>query len=1060
MRLDRPMFCLFLVLGTALSVHGQHSTSATATMSQLRKGLVVESVSANSIAQRQGIYPGDILLSWERGGATGEFESPFDLAFIFLEQAPRGSVKIAGVRGSRRLKWIFGSDWWGLSVRPNFKDPLLSIYLQGNELYKAGKVDEATDRFREAAILSSTTGQPWMAPWVLSQAGKLLLGTQRRDLSDAVYDEAILQAANAAPVVRVDLFWQRATASAAHQDSSTAAKYYGNVLLESHKLGSETMVEAGALVSLAVIELNRGDYDVAEEHLRRAMTIGQAKAPSSVETLLTIVNLAVLYQDQGELAKAEQYYFKALHTEEKSFPNSTHLETTLNDLGVLFDQQGDLARAEAYHRRALSIAQHLDPNSLDVADILANLAECLLEEGDAIRAGFYAKQALRIRENASRESIATAYSLASLGKIARVRGDLPRAEEYYRRALVIAGKSETPSLDQEKFFIGLAAVMRQRGDFSGADQLYRQALQIIEKDDPGTIDRAAVLGDLAGVLYHENHLDEAAEFYRQAMSTLDTRISYLGGVEDTRSRYRAEHLRYQQEYMKLLLDQRHPELAFEVLERSRARTLREMLAKAHIDVTEGGDPALREKHRKLQQNLNAKTEYRLRAAGQPHTNLAIIDKQIEDLLLQYQQVQIELRVNNPAYVALADPQNLSVHDIQQFLGPDTLLLEYSLAEAGSCVWAVSNESLQVFPLPKRREIEDVARRVYNLVALRSSGTDQSVSNEAATQKEYYRVAKKLSQMVLGPVASLLKSRRLVIVADGALQFIPFAALPTPGGSAVPLIVNNEVVNLPSASVLAELRRQEAGRAKASKTVAIFADPVFDATDERLGRGVIEQARPTSAFMTTNLRRSTRDLGFTRGGRPYLSRLLYTRKEAEAVMAVAPSGKAMLALDFEANRRTATSAVLANYRVIHFATHGILNNEHPELSGLVLSLIDKNGKPQDGFLNLQDIYNLKLPVELVVLSGCQTGLGEQINGEGLIGLTRGFMYAGASRVVASLWSVSDIATAKLMARFYQAMEQDRMRPAAALRSAQIQMWKDKQWTSPYYWAAFQIEGDWR
>src|SRR5262249_41842045 len=162
------------------------------------------------------------------------------------------------------------------------------------------------------------------------------------------------------------------------------------------------------------------------------------------------------------------------------------------------------------------------------------------------------------------------------------------------------------------------------------------------------------------------------------------------------------------------------------------------------------------------------------------------------------------------------------------------------------------------------------------------------------------------------------------------------------------------------------------------------------------------------------------------------------------MAVAPPGKAMLALDFEANRRTATSAALAKYRVIHFATHGILNNQHPELSGLVLSLVDKNGKPQDGFLNLQDIYNLKLPVELVVLSGCQTGLGEQNNGEGLIGLARGFMYAGASRVVASLWSVSDIATATLMARFYRAMEQDRMRPAAALRAAQIQMWKERQW----------------
>jgi CHAT domain-containing protein len=169
---------------------------------------------------------------------------------------------------------------------------------------------------------------------------------------------------------------------------------------------------------------------------------------------------------------------------------------------------------------------------------------------------------------------------------------------------------------------------------------------------------------------------------------------------------------------------------------------------------------------------------------------------------------------------------------------------------------------------------------------------------------------------------------------------------------------------------------------------------------------------------------------------------------------------MLALDFEANRRMATSTALAKYRIVHFATHGILDNKHPELSGLVLSLINKEGNPQDGFLKLQDIYNMRLPVDLVVLSGCETGLGEQINGEGLLSLTRGFMYAGASRVVASLWKVSDIATASLMADFYKAMEHDGMPPAAALRAAQVKMWKQRQWSSPYYWGAFQIQGDWR
>jgi CHAT domain-containing protein len=325
-------------------------------------------------------------------------------------------------------------------------------------------------------------------------------------------------------------------------------------------------------------------------------------------------------------------------------------------------------------------------------------------------------------------------------------------------------------------------------------------------------------------------------------------------------------------------------------------------------------------------------------------------------------------------------------------------------------------------------------------------------------------ARKLSEMVIGPVAHLLPGKRLLIVSDGALQYIPFSPLPTPGrhGDVTPLVVHHEIINLPSASVLAELRRQAIGRGKAPMAVAVLADPIFDPTDERL-RKLPPQKSSSSASSSrrdSDVIRAAADLGLTRGAMPYLSRLLYTRNEADAVMAMTPQGKGMLAVDFNASRAAAISPALAKYRIVHFATHGIINNRHPELSGLVLSLVNKQGKPQDGFLKLQDIYNMRLPVDLVVLSGCETGLGEQISGEGLLSLTRGFMYAGATRVVASLWSVSDIATASLMAGFYRAMEHDGLRPAAALRAAQIQMWKQKQWSSPYYWAAFQIQGEWR
>ena len=197
-----------------------------------------------------------------------------------------------------------------------------------------------------------------------------------------------------------------------------------------------------------------------------------------------------------------------------------------------------------------------------------------------------------------------------------------------------------------------------------------------------------------------------------------------------------------------------------------------------------------------------------------------------------------------------------------------------------------------------------------------------------------------------------------------------------------------------------------------------------------------------------------------GRRLVIPRLPFTRQEANRLLALTPPTANFRAMDFQASRDTVLKGDLSQYRYIHFATHGVLDTERPGLSSLVLSMVDSAGKPQDGFLRANDIYNLKLPAELVVLSACQTGLGKEIKGEGLVGLTRGFMYAGAARVVVSLWSVNDKATAELMTKFYEKMLKQGARPAAALRAAQVEMWRVKQWQSPYYWAAFTLQGEWR
>jgi CHAT domain-containing protein len=247
---------------------------------------------------------------------------------------------------------------------------------------------------------------------------------------------------------------------------------------------------------------------------------------------------------------------------------------------------------------------------------------------------------------------------------------------------------------------------------------------------------------------------------------------------------------------------------------------------------------------------------------------------------------------------------------------------------------------------------------------------------------------------------------------------------------------------------------------APQTIAVLADPVFDKDDPRVGthRAVIDATK-------ADVSQSEGDFYLSRAmevidGGASIPRLPATAHEARAVRNLVPAGEALIATDFDASRARALSEELTRYRIVHFATHAILNDEHPELSGIVLSLVDERGDPRSGFLRLHDIYNLNLPADLVVLSACRTGLGRNVPGEGLVGLTRGFMYAGAKSVVASLWKVDDKATSELMGHFYRALLKEGKTPASALRAAKREMLKHQEYRAPYFWAAFILQGEYR
>ncbi|HEX9659515.1 MAG TPA: CHAT domain-containing protein, partial [Rhodothermales bacterium] len=398
------------------------------------------------------------------------------------------------------------------------------------------------------------------------------------------------------------------------------------------------------------------------------------------------------------------------------------------------------------------------------------------------------------------------------------------------------------------------------------------------------------------------------------------------------------------------------------------------------------------------------------------------------------------------------PQPLDADTIRNdLLDEDTTMLVYGFGVERCFLWSITSGGIEAFVLPERSRIEKLGRKVYDVWSRRTSwATDHAEP-----------FARELSDRLLKPAAKDLGRRRLVVIGEGVFSFLPFAALPDPRydpeDDPVPLIEHHEILRLPSASVLATLRRSRSTKTLPTGLVAVLADPVFSLDDPRVqAPGAISPDNQGSSAGSppSPLERSAEDLGITE-----FERLLHSRTEAANILALVPPEKGFLALDFDASRGTVLSGRLRDYQMIHFATHGLLNTEHAELSGLVLSRVSEQGVPVNGFLRVHEIYDLDLRADLVTLSACKTGLGEDVRGEGLVGLVQAFLYAGARRAVVSLWNVSDHATAELMIRLYRGIFEDGLHLASALREAQLSMLREEFW-SPKDWAGFVVYGDWQ
>jgi CHAT domain-containing protein len=833
----------------------------------------------------------------------------------------------------------------------------------------------------------------------------LALETARRAL-------ALFQAAADSPGIARS-YSQIAGCYNARNDLPEAAQNYERALQLWRELNNPRE-QAVILISLGYIENRKGEWQNSIAFFTRAEELTAGTDDPFLAGQIAL-GLAYIFNENGlpEIGLAQNQRALAHY---RQTPDARDDMLTILEIGITYYLLENYPEALSHLRQALdSVA----PGSIDAALCHHFLGKVYSSAGDHAAAFRHLETALPIYLRAGNPKEA-AEVLGLMGQNYQQQGRLEPARQYYRRALATFIKL-SDRINQAALYYALGQAELKAGNYDAAEDYLRQSL-------------------------------EATENVRRVSTSSDLTAAFSATVQERYEKYIECLMRKREAGSAQGLDVR----AFQTSELARARSLAELLRATETNLVPGLDPQLAEREKSLRQSLRVKEDYKvalLSRANRPE-ELASLDAELERLEAEYELVAETIRARYPSYRQLTQPAAWGLRQIQEEVIADdqTVLLEYSLGEDRSYVWAVTRDRITSHELPARARINQAAQKVYALLA---APPRPGAADELTT------AIRELGGLILAPVAGDLNKRRLVVVADGSLNYIPFQVLPSPSAPDEPLVAGREVINAPSASVLGELRREAARRRPAAKMLAAFGDPVF-ATNYALRKeaGGGEQLAAARTPETGHLWHALRDLGLNADSfdPSALQPLHYARRELANLRDAASAGETFVATDFAATRDALISADLTQYAILHFATHGFLDPKRPEHSGLVLSTVNREGREQNGFVSLQDIYQLRTPVSLVVLSACSTALGKEVRGEGLIGLTRGFMYAGASSVLASLWKVDDEATAELMKRFYGNLLQDGMTPAEALRAAQ-NSFRQEGWP-PYYWAAFTLQGEYR
>ncbi len=782
-------------------------------------------------------------------------------------------------------------------------------------------------------------------------------------------------------------------------------------------------------------------------------------------------NIGQIYETLDDHQKALDCYIESLNIR-KETNNIESIAIVLSNLGILYDNLGDYKRALEVYDEAIKNFSSIN-KLVGKAKALVNkgiICEKIFKKNrdnnQLVQATKYYNEALEIFESKNvlqgkGSTLARIASIELLNKnYDKAISLLNNSLEIRRNIKDLYGEAHTNLL--------IGNVFTEKKDYKKASDYYLESLRLCREVDDrrGETTNLYYLADSEVAL---GNPEKAKELIENAINIVEnSRLNVQ--IEKLRNTYLASSQSFYGLYVDVLMQLykekkgNYDVLAFEANEKSRARSLLETLAKSNSNIYNAIDPQLLSLERSQQAILDDKLNKLIvfKKENRSESDVLALENEIKNIRTELEQT--ESKIKNTLTVDVASKtQPLTLKSIQEeVLDSESVLLQYCLGKEKSYLWLVSKESLQVYELPNKETIEKLAEKVYRNITFRSQKAEFKFDTEQEKKEKILKADQKyqdsllqLSQLVIKPaVKALDRKKRLIVVADGALRHIPFTVLPLLDEKvSSKLLVNQfDIVNLSSTSSLSILRKNNINNeTENQKLIAIAADPIFDLNDERLQK--------SSSINTKKSEIAIRGVEQIDRSSLTVTRLPYTESEAQAIANLAPTGSCRKLVGLDASLTNVLS-IMGDYKILHFATHGISNKISPELSGILLSLVDENGKPANGLLSNSKVASLKVNADLVVLSSCESGLGEEFEGEGTIGIARSFIYAGAKRVITTLWPVDDEATSEFMKNFYRAMFKENASPSAALRQAQLKMRENPKWSSPFFWSAFTIEGEYK